>query len=155
MACGVRGCGSVVADESGVVNCQLTLKAVNCPAVNSFVVGEFAVGDCNSFETQKADRTCTAFIVSCGGCVAVEFTVGNSQGIVEITENCAATFIGDVVVELNIVYCQVYFVGCADRATSIGSFAVSNNEVFDSKSGSSRNVGIDKKGARCVVAADG
>jgi len=131
------------------------LKAVNCPAVNSFVVGEVAVGNCKSFETQKADRTCTPFIISCGGNVAVEFTVGNSQSIVEITKNCATAFIGDVIVELNIVYCEVYFVGCADRAPSIGSFAVSNNEVFDSKSGSSRNVGIDKKGTGCVVTADG
>ena len=93
------------------------MKAVNCPAVNSFVVGEVAVGDCKSFGTQKADRTCTPFIVSCGGDVAVEFTVGNSEGIVEIAENCATAFIGDIVVELNIVYCEVYFVGCADRAT--------------------------------------
>ena len=43
---------------------SLPLKAVNCPAVNSFVVGEVAVGDGKSFETQKADRTCTPFIIS-------------------------------------------------------------------------------------------
>ena len=131
------------------------MKAVNCSAVNSFVVGEVAVGDCKIFETQKSDRTGTPFIVGCGSYVAVEFTVGNSQSIVEVAKNCAPAFIGDVVVELNIFYCEVYFVSCADRATSIGSFAVSNDQVFDGKIGRCNNVCIDKKGAGCVTATNG
>jgi len=131
------------------------LKAVNCSAINSFVVGEVTVGDCKSFGTQKADRTCTPFIIGYGGYIAVEFTIGNSQGIIEIAKDCTTAFVGDVVVELNIVYCEVYFVRCADRPTSISCFPVSNNQVFDGKIGRCSNISIDKKRAGCVVAADG